>query len=69
MNFSIECEEEIDGRWIAEIPQLPGVLCYGKNAEEAMAKAEVLALRAMAERLEHSESRPIEINISLPLAA
>ncbi|OHC63161.1 MAG: hypothetical protein A2040_00855 [Rhodocyclales bacterium GWA2_65_19] len=69
MNFSIECEEEVDGRWIAEVPQLPGALCYGQTADEAMAKAEVLALRAMAERLEHSESRPIEINISLPLAA
>ncbi len=69
MNFSIECEEEVDGRWIAEIPQLPGVMCYGQTAEEAMAKAEVLALRTMAERLELNESRPIEINISLPLAA
>jgi len=69
MNFSIECEEEIDGRWIAEVPQLPGVLCYGTTADEAMAKAEVLALRAMAERLEQNESRPVAINISLPLAA
>ena len=69
MNFNIECEEEADGRWIAEVPQLPGVLCYGKNADEAMAKAEVLALRAMAERIEHSESRAVAINISLPLAA
>lgn len=69
MNFSIECEEEVDGRWIAEIPQLPGALCYGKTADQAMSKAEVLALRAMAERLEHGESRPIEINISLPIAA
>ncbi len=69
MNFTIECEEETDGRWIAEVPQLPGVLSYGSTAEEAMAKAEVLALRAMAERLEHGESRPVEINISIPLAA
>jgi len=69
MNFSIECEEETDGRWLAEVPQLPGVLCYGQTAEEAMAKAEVLALRVMAERLEKSESRAVEINISLPLAA
>lgn len=69
MNFSIECAEEVDGRWIAEVPQLPGVLCYGKTAEEAMAKAEVLALRAMAERLECGELRPVEISISLPLAA
>jgi predicted RNase H-like HicB family nuclease len=69
MNFSIECEEEVDGRWIAEVPQLPGVLCYGKTADDAISKAEVLVLRVMAERLEQSESRPVEINISLPLAA
>ena len=69
MNFTIECEEEIDGRWIAEIPQLPGVLCYGDTADTAMAKAEVLALRAMAERLEQHESPAVAINISLPLAA
>ena len=65
MNFTIECEEEADGRWIAEVPQLPGALCYGATAEEAMAKVEVLALRALAERLEHGESRPVEISISL----
>lgn len=69
MNFSIECEQEIDGRWIAEVPQLPGVLCYGKTADDAMVKVEALALRAMAERLERNESRPMEISISLPLAA
>jgi predicted RNase H-like HicB family nuclease len=69
MDFSIECEEEVDGRWIAEAPRLPGVLCYGQTADEAMAKAEVLALRAMAERLEHSELRPVEISISFPIAA
>jgi len=69
MNFSIECEEEVDGRWIAEVPQLPGVLCYGKTADDAMAKAEVLALRAMAECLERGESRPVAINITLPFAA
>jgi predicted RNase H-like HicB family nuclease len=69
MNFSIDCEQEVDGRWIAEIPQLPGVMCYGSNADEAMAKAEVLALRAMADRLEQNEVRPVSINIALPLAA
>jgi predicted RNase H-like HicB family nuclease len=68
VNFSIECEQEVDGRWIAEVPQLPGVLCYGKTANDAMSKAEVLALRAMAERLEQSESPPVEISISIPLA-
>jgi len=69
MNFSIECEAETDGRWLAEAPQLPGVLCYGQTADEAMAKAEVLALRTMAERLEQNETRPVAINISLPIAA
>jgi len=69
MNFSIECEMESDGRWLAEVPQLPGVLCYGQSADEAMAKAEVLALRVMAERLEQGETRPVEINISFALAA
>ncbi len=69
MNFSIECEQERDGRWIAEVPQLPGVLCYGETADAAMAKAEILALRAMAERLEHGESPAVEISISLPLTA
>jgi len=69
MNFSIECELEQDGRWLAEVPQLPGVLCYGASADEAMAKAEVLALRVLAERLEHGESRAVDISISLPAAA
>ena len=69
MNFSIECEQEQDGRWLAEVPQLPGVLSYGTSADEAMARAEVLALRVLAERLEHGESRPIDISISLPTAA
>ena len=69
MNFTIECEEEVDRRWLAEVPQLPGVLCYGKTPDEAMAKAEILALRTLAERLEHGESRPVDISISVPLAA
>lgn len=69
MNFTIECEEEADGRWIAEIPQLPGTMSYGSSAAQAMAKAEVLALRVMAERLEHGETGPVEITISLPVAA
>ena len=69
MNFSIECEQEQDGRWLAEVPQLPGVLSYGTSADDAMARAEVLALRVIAERLEHAETRALEINISLPAAA
>ena len=69
MNFNIEYEQEADGRWLAEVPQLPGVLAYGATAEEAMAKAEVLALRVLAERLEHQETRAINISISIPQAA
>lgn len=65
MNFSLECEQEEDGRWLAEMPELPGVLAYGATAEEAMTKAEVLALRALAERLEQGESRSEPIHISL----
>ena len=56
MDLIIECEVEDDGRWIAEIPQLPGVLAYGTTSEEASAKVEVLALRVLAERLEHGEA-------------
>lgn len=69
MNFTLDCEREEDGRWLAEVSQLPGVLAYGLSANEAMAKAEVLALRVLAERLEHGEARPIDINISIPAAA
>lgn len=65
MNYHIEYEQEEDGRWLAEVPEIPGVLTYGATADEAMAKAEVLALRALAERLETGESRPIAINIEL----
>lgn len=69
MNFEPECELEDDGRWLAEVPQLPGVLAYGASAAEAMAKAEILALRVLADRLEHGEAQPLEIRFSLPSAA
>ena len=69
MNYTLECEQEDDGRWLAEVAELPGVLAYGVSASEAMAKAEVLALRVLAERLEHGEVKPIDIRISLPAAA
>jgi predicted RNase H-like HicB family nuclease len=69
MKFTLECEREDDGRWLAEVAKLPGVLAYGRSANEAMAKAEVLALRVLAERLEHGEVRPFDISISVPAAA
>lgn len=58
MNFTLECEQEDDGRWLAEVPELPGVLAYGQSSAEAMAKVEVLALRVLADRLEHGEAKP-----------
>jgi predicted RNase H-like HicB family nuclease len=56
--FSVELEKEEDGRWIAEVPSLPGVMAYGATRRQAMAKVEALALRVLADRLEHGESVP-----------
>jgi predicted RNase H-like HicB family nuclease len=68
MKFTIEHEREDDGRWLAEVPELPGVLAYGATAGEAMAKAEVLALRVLAERLESNETGPQPISIGFAAA-
>ncbi|MBI1733094.1 MAG: type II toxin-antitoxin system HicB family antitoxin [Gammaproteobacteria bacterium] len=68
MNFTLEHEREEDGRWLAEVPELPGVLAYGETAAEAMVKAEALALRVLAERLEHNEAGPQAISILIPAA-
>jgi predicted RNase H-like HicB family nuclease len=68
VHLRIETEREDDGRWIAEVPELPGVLAYGATADEASAKAEILALRVLAERLEHGEAKPVDISISLASA-
>jgi len=57
----IEIEQENDGRWIAEIPDVPGVMAYGRTREDAIARAEILALRVLADRLEHGEAIP-ELN-------
>jgi len=56
--MKIEIEREEDGRWIAEIPELPGVIVYGKGRNEAISKVEALALRVLADRLEHGEEIP-----------
>jgi predicted RNase H-like HicB family nuclease len=69
MNFHIESEQEEDGRWIAEVPEIPGVMTYGTTAQEAMGKAEALALRALAERIETGDNQPMPINIMLAAAA
>lgn len=49
MKFNLECEQEVDGRWLAEVPELPGVLAYGVTADEALGKAQALALRVLAD--------------------
>ena len=64
MSFLIETEQEEGGRWIAEIVELPGVLAYGQTNEEATAKAQALALRVVAERLEHGELAPDFASVS-----
>ena len=66
--FTIQREREEDGRWIAEVPELPGVLAYGASADEAMAKAEVLAPRVLADRLEHKEAKAEPISIGIAAA-
>ena len=56
--LKIETEREDDGRWIAEVPALSGALVYGKTREEAIAKVQALALRVLADRIEHGEEVP-----------
>ena len=69
MNLTLECEREADGRWLAEVAELPGALAYGGSSAEALAKAEVLALRVLADRIEHGEAKPTSVSIRLPTAA
>ena len=56
--MKIEIEREDDGRWIAEVSDLPGVMVYGATRQDALAKAEALALRVIADRLDHGETVP-----------
>jgi len=58
MNLMIEVEQEEDGRWIAEVTDLPGALAYGQTREEAIARVKALSLRMLADRLEHGEMVP-----------
>lgn len=58
MNLNIEIEQEEDGRWIAEVPELPGVLVYGSTREEAIARVKALSLRILADRVENGEPIP-----------
>ena len=60
MTFSLQVDRENDGRWIAEVVELPGVHVYADTREQAQAKAQALALRVLADRLDHGEAVPFE---------
>ena len=64
MNLTVEIEQEDDGRWIAEVVNLSGVMVYGQTRNEAIARVQALALRVLADRLEHGESAPDLMSVS-----
>lgn len=68
IQFTIDCEQEEDGRWIAEVIELPGALAYGRTPEEAMSKVQALGLRVMADRIEHGEETPALMSLSFVAA-
>jgi predicted RNase H-like HicB family nuclease len=68
MKFVIELEREHDGRWIVDVPDLPGVLAYGISRDDAIAHAQALALRVLADRIEHGESGPTLLDVSFKAA-
>ena len=68
MTFGIEIEREDDGRWLAEVPALSGVLCYGATRAEAVARVQALALRVIADRLEHGEAESALLELSFEAA-
>jgi len=68
MQLTVEIEREEDGRWIAEVPDLAGVLAYGETRDQAIARAEALALRVLADRLEHAEAGPDLVSVSFRAA-
>jgi predicted RNase H-like HicB family nuclease len=68
ITFKVETEQEDDGRWLAEVVELPGVLAYGDAQEAALSRVQALALRVVAERLEHGEAGPELLSISFSAA-
>jgi predicted RNase H-like HicB family nuclease len=68
MTLHIELEQETDGRWIAEVTDLPGVLAYGVTRADAVAKVQALALRVLAERLEQGEAVPEFLQVAFEAA-
>lgn len=68
MTFTVEIEREDDGRWLAEISELPGAMTYGQSRDEAVARVQALALRVIAERLEHREAPAEFLNVTFQAA-
>ena len=68
ITFKVEIEREDDGRWLAEVLELPGVLAYGDTQEAAISRVQALALRVIAERFEHGEAGPDLLSISFKAA-
>jgi predicted RNase H-like HicB family nuclease len=68
MQLAIELEREDDGRWVAEVPALSGVLAYGDSRDQAVAMVQALALRVLAERLEHGEAAPELLSVTFQAA-
>ena len=68
VTFTIEIEREDDGRWLAEVPALSGVMAYGQDRDEAVARVQALALRVIAERLEHREAPAEFVNVTFQAA-
>jgi predicted RNase H-like HicB family nuclease len=68
VTFTIEIEREEDGRWLAEVPALLGVMAYGQDRDEAVARVQALALRVIAERLEHREAPAEFVNVTFQAA-
>ncbi len=68
MNFTIELDREEDGRWIAEVLELPGVLTYGQTREDAIAKVQALAFHVIADRIEHGELNEPFVSVSFAAA-
>lgn len=69
MVLTVEFDREADGRWIADVRELPGVVVYGATRDEALAKVEALALRVVADRVEHGELPPHSLSVSFTAAA
>ncbi len=68
MKLTIELDREDDGRWIAEVLELPGVMCYGQTRDDAISKAERLAIEVIADRIAHGEmtSSALAVSFSIP---